>query len=75
MMEMVNVSRLANAIRAAGIMRRSLLESLVHARGRAAFGRFEAPSDYDSRRTSGRRRPSATAAATLIALRPNQAGA
>jgi acyl-CoA dehydrogenase len=39
MMEMVNVSRLANAIRAAGIMRRSLLESLVHARGRVAFGR------------------------------------
>ncbi len=39
MMEMVNVSRLANAVRAAAIMRRSLLESLVHARGRAAFGR------------------------------------
>jgi alkylation response protein AidB-like acyl-CoA dehydrogenase len=39
MMEMVNVSRLANAIRAAAIMRRSLLESLVHARHRAAFGR------------------------------------
>jgi alkylation response protein AidB-like acyl-CoA dehydrogenase len=39
MMEMVNVSRLANAVRAAGIMRRSLLESVVHARGRAAFGR------------------------------------
>jgi len=38
MMEMVNVSRLSNAMRAAGIMRRSLLESLVHARHRAAFG-------------------------------------
>ena len=39
MMEMVNVSRLSNAMRAAGIMRRCLLESLVHARHRAAFGR------------------------------------
>jgi acyl-CoA dehydrogenase len=39
MMEMVNVSRLSNAMRAAAIMRRCLLESLVHARGRAAFGR------------------------------------
>ena len=39
MMEMVNVSRLSNAMRAAGIMRRCVLESLVHARGRAAFGR------------------------------------
>lgn len=39
MMEMVNVSRLSNAMRAAGIMRRSLLESVVHARQRAAFGR------------------------------------
>jgi acyl-CoA dehydrogenase len=38
MMEMVNVSRLSNAMRAAGIMRRCLLESLVHARHRAAFG-------------------------------------
>jgi acyl-CoA dehydrogenase len=38
MMEMVNLSRLSNAMRAAGIMRRALLESLVHARGRAAFG-------------------------------------
>jgi alkylation response protein AidB-like acyl-CoA dehydrogenase len=38
MMEMVNVSRLSNAMRAAGIMRRSVLESIVHARGRAAFG-------------------------------------
>ena len=39
MMEMVNVSRLSNAMRAAAIMRRCLLESLVHARARAAFGR------------------------------------
>jgi alkylation response protein AidB-like acyl-CoA dehydrogenase len=45
MMQMVNVSRLSNAMRAAGIMRRSVLESIVHARGRAAFGRplFELP--------------------------------
>ena len=39
MMEMVNVSRLSNAMRAAGIMRRCVLESVVHARGRAAFGK------------------------------------
>ena len=39
MMEMVNVSRLSNAMRAAGIMRRSVLESVVHALGRSAFGR------------------------------------
>jgi acyl-CoA dehydrogenase len=39
MMEMVNVSRLSNALRAAAIMRRSVLESLVHARARAAFGK------------------------------------
>jgi len=39
MMEMVNVSRLSNAMRAAGIMRRGVLESVVHARGRSAFGR------------------------------------
>ena len=38
MMEMVNASRLSNAMRAAGIMRRCLLESTVHARGRQAFG-------------------------------------
>jgi acyl-CoA dehydrogenase len=38
MMEMVNGSRLSNAMRAAGIMRRALLESIVHSRGRAAFG-------------------------------------
>ncbi|HXH81498.1 MAG TPA: acyl-CoA dehydrogenase family protein, partial [Candidatus Tectomicrobia bacterium] len=39
MMEMVNVSRLSNAMRAAGIMRRALLESVVHARARSAFDR------------------------------------
>jgi alkylation response protein AidB-like acyl-CoA dehydrogenase len=39
MMEMVNVSRLSNAMRAAAIMRRSLLEAVTHARGRVAFGR------------------------------------
>ena len=33
-----NGSRLSNAMRAAGIMRRSLLEAVFHARGRAAFG-------------------------------------
>ncbi|HXU88889.1 MAG TPA: acyl-CoA dehydrogenase family protein [Methylomirabilota bacterium] len=38
MMEMVNASRLSNAMRAAAIMRRCVLESVVHARGRAAFG-------------------------------------
>jgi len=38
MMEMVNVSRLSNAMRAAGIMRRSVLDAVVHARQRAAFG-------------------------------------
>jgi acyl-CoA dehydrogenase len=38
MMEMVNLSRLSNAMRAAGIMRRALLESIAHASGRAAFG-------------------------------------
>ncbi len=38
MMEMVNGSRLSNAMRAAGIMRRALLEAVFHARGRAAFG-------------------------------------
>lgn len=38
MMEMVNASRLSNAMRAAGIMRRAVLESLVHARARLAFG-------------------------------------
>ena len=45
MAEMINVSRLSNGMRAAAIMRRSLLESVVHARGRAAFGKalFDLP--------------------------------
>jgi alkylation response protein AidB-like acyl-CoA dehydrogenase len=38
MMEMVNASRLSNAMRAAAIMRRCVLESVAHARGRSAFG-------------------------------------
>ena len=38
MMEMVNGSRLSNAMRAAGLMRRGLFEALVHARQRIAFG-------------------------------------
>jgi acyl-CoA dehydrogenase len=38
MMEMVNASRLSNAMRAAALMRRAVLESVVHARGRLAFG-------------------------------------
>ena len=45
MAEMINVSRLSNGMRAAAMMRRSLLESVVHARARSAFGRplFEHP--------------------------------
>ena len=45
MAEMINVSRLSNGMRAAAIMRRSVLESVVHARGRSAFGKamFELP--------------------------------
>jgi alkylation response protein AidB-like acyl-CoA dehydrogenase len=39
MMEMVNHSRLSNAMRATAMMRRGYLESVVHARGRKAFGR------------------------------------
>ena len=38
MMEMVNASRLSNAMRAAALMRRAVLESVAHARGRLAFG-------------------------------------
>ncbi|WP_160112380.1 acyl-CoA dehydrogenase family protein [Salicibibacter kimchii] len=38
MMSMVNSSRLSNAVRSAGLMRRSYLESIVAARGRLAFG-------------------------------------
>ena len=39
MMEMVNVSRLSNAMRSAALMRRALHEALTHARARVAFGR------------------------------------
>ncbi|MDF1793243.1 MAG: acyl-CoA dehydrogenase family protein [Thalassobaculaceae bacterium] len=38
MAEMINQSRLSNAVRSAGIMRRALREALVVARGRSAFG-------------------------------------
>src|SRR4029077_8217682 len=38
MMEMVNGSRLSNAMRAAGLMRRAFLGSPVHARQRGGFG-------------------------------------
>jgi hypothetical protein len=37
MMAMVNGSRLSNAFRSAGMIRRSYLEAIVHARGRTAF--------------------------------------
>jgi alkylation response protein AidB-like acyl-CoA dehydrogenase len=39
MLEMVNVSRLSNGVRAAGMMRRALIEASVAAAGRIAFGR------------------------------------
>jgi len=39
MAEMINVSRLSNGMRAAAMMRRSLLEAVTHARGRSAFGK------------------------------------
>jgi alkylation response protein AidB-like acyl-CoA dehydrogenase len=39
MAEMVNVSRLSNGVRSAGIMRRAWLEARRAARGRLAFGR------------------------------------
>lgn len=39
MAEMINVSRLSNAMRSAGLMRRALLEAVWHARHRQAFGR------------------------------------
>jgi len=39
MLEMVNVSRLSNGVRAAGMMRRALIEASVAAAGRVAFGR------------------------------------
>lgn len=38
MMEMVNASRLSNAMRAAAMTRRGYLEALLHARNRVAFG-------------------------------------
>ena len=38
MMEMVNVSRLSNALRSAALIRRATLEALTHARARVAFG-------------------------------------
>ncbi|QDI90347.1 DNA alkylation response protein [Salicibibacter halophilus] len=38
MMSMVNSSRLSNAVRSAGLMRRSYLESIVASRGRLTFG-------------------------------------
>ncbi|MGH3436887.1 MAG: acyl-CoA dehydrogenase family protein [Sciscionella sp.] len=45
MAEMVNVSRLSNAMRAAALMRRAVLESVEHTRGRIVFGKslFEQP--------------------------------
>jgi acyl-CoA dehydrogenase len=39
MMDMVNSSRLSNAMRAAAMTRRGLLEATTHAAGRVAFGR------------------------------------
>lgn len=39
MAEMVNQSRLSNAVRSAGMMRRALHEAFAVARGRSAFGR------------------------------------
>ena len=39
MAEMINVSRLSNGMRAAALMRRAWLESVIHTRGRSAFGR------------------------------------
>jgi acyl-CoA dehydrogenase len=39
MMEMVNVSRLSNALRSSALIRRAVLEALTHARARVAFGR------------------------------------
>jgi alkylation response protein AidB-like acyl-CoA dehydrogenase len=48
MLEMVNVSRLSNGVRAAGMRRRALTEASVAAAGRIAFGRRVA--DYASAR-------------------------
>ena len=38
MMAMVNSSRLSNAVRSTGMIRRSYLEALEYARGRSSFG-------------------------------------
>ncbi|GLY67261.1 acyl-CoA dehydrogenase family protein [Amycolatopsis taiwanensis] len=45
MLEMVNVSRLSNAMRSAALMRRAVRESVDHTRGRIVFGKplFEQP--------------------------------
>jgi acyl-CoA dehydrogenase len=45
MAEMLNLSRLSNAMRAAALMRRAVRESVDHTRGRVVFGRplFEQP--------------------------------
>ena len=45
MAEMLNVSRLSNAMRAVALMRRSVLESVEHTRGREVFGKplFDQP--------------------------------
>ncbi|CAM03958.1 acyl-CoA dehydrogenase-like protein [Saccharopolyspora erythraea NRRL 2338] len=45
MAEMLNVSRLSNAMRAAALMRRAVLESVEHTRRRPAFGKalFDQP--------------------------------
>jgi alkylation response protein AidB-like acyl-CoA dehydrogenase len=48
MLEMVNVSRLSNGVRAAGIMRRAWLEAQAASRGRLAFGR--AAIDFPAQR-------------------------
>ncbi len=39
MAEMINVSRLSNALRSAGLMRRAFFEALSYTRNRTAFGR------------------------------------
>lgn len=39
MATMVNLSRLSNGVRSAGMMRRALIEATVAAQGRIAFGR------------------------------------
>lgn len=45
MAEMINVSRLSNAMRSAALMRRAVLDATTHARARRAYGRplFDAP--------------------------------